>query len=84
MGTNSPSEMSSVFHDPPTATDDVSQEDTISRSHHLKDGQHVTDCLSITITMWSAHRLDDASTSDAGTIITIIIVWGHTRPLAAS
>ena len=41
-------------------------------------------------TMWSAHHrlsahhLDDASTSDAGTTITIIIVWGHTKPLAAS
>ena len=33
-----------------------------------------------TITTWSAHRLDDASTSDAGTIITM---WGHTEPLAA-
>ena len=75
--------MGSVFHDPPTGADDVSQEDTITRSHHLKDGQHVTDCPSIT--MWSAHRLDDASTSDAGTTITIIIiVWGHTKPLAAS
>ena len=34
-----------------------------------------------TITMWSAHRLDDASISDGGTIITM---WGHTKPLAAS
>ena len=37
-----------------------------------------------TITTWAAHRLDDASTSDAGATITIIIVWGHTKPLAAS
>ena len=40
-----------------------------------------------TITTWAAHRLDDASTFDAGTTITtitIIIVWGHTKPLAAS
>ena len=62
-------------------TDDHLQEDTISRRHHLKDGQHLTDCPSITT--WSAHHLDDASTSDAGTTITII-VWGHTKPLAAS
>ena len=82
MATDGTSEMGSVFHDPPTGADDVSQEDTISRSHHLKDGQHITDCPSIT--MWSAHHLDDASTSDAGTITTIIIVWGHTKPLAAS
>ena len=74
--------MGSVFHDPPTGADDVSQEDTIFRSHHLKDGRHVTDCPSIT--MWSAHRLDDAFTSDAGATITIIIVWGHTKPMAAS
>ena len=71
MGTNSPSEMSSVFHDPPTATDGHLQEDTISK-------------MGSNFTMWSAHHLDNASTSDAGTIITIIIVWGHTKPLAAS
>ena len=82
MGADGTSEMGSVFHDTPTGADDVSQEDTITRSHHLKDGQHVTGCPSITT--WSAHRLDDASTSDAGTTITIIIVWGHTKPLAAS
>ena len=62
--------MGSVFHDPPTGADGHLQEDTI------------TDCPSITIR--AAHHLDDASTSDAGTIITIIIVWGHTKPLAAS
>ena len=45
-------------------------------------GQHVTGCPSITTL--SAHQLDDASTSDAGTTITTIIVWGHTKPLAAS
>ena len=37
-----------------------------------------------TITTWAAHRLDDASTSDAGTITTTITMWGHTKPLAAS
>ena len=37
-----------------------------------------------TITTWAAHRLDDASTTDAGTTITIITMWGHTKPLAAS
>ena len=49
MATDGTSEMGSVFHDPPTGADDVSQEDTITRSHHLKDGRHVTDCPSITI-----------------------------------
>ena len=37
-----------------------------------------------TITTWAAHRLDDASTFDAGTTITTITMWGHTKPLAAS
>ena len=78
MGADGTSEMGSVFHDPPTGADGHLQEDTISRRHHLKDGQHLTDCPSITT--WSAHHLDDASTSDAGTTITM---WGHTKPLAA-
>ena len=82
MATDGTSEMGSVFHDPPTGADGQLQEDTITRSHHLKDGQHVTDCPSITT--WSAHHLDDASTSDAGTTITTITMWGHTKPLAAS
>ena len=60
--------MGSVFHDPPTGADGHLQEDTISK-------------MGSNFTMWSAHRLDDASTSDAGTIITM---WGHTKPLAAS
>jgi len=49
--TDGPSGMGSVFHDPPTGADGHLQEDTISKSHHLKDGQHVTDCQHIISTM---------------------------------